>query len=67
MIYVKMPRIVFKVLNVEFIISYQYSSDLLLLKTLRTKWSIQFCKEKVFSDFIIGKRRARFILGLIRY
>jgi hypothetical protein len=67
-IFVKTPRIIFKVLNFECIILKSIVFSSFLLTSLRTKWNIKFClKKNLFSHFLIGKIGGRLIFGATLY
>jgi hypothetical protein len=50
MIFVKIPRIIFKILNFEFIVCQLYGFQFFLITTIRSKGHIQFLLKK--SDFV---------------
>jgi hypothetical protein len=66
-IFVKTPRIIFKVLNFKCIISKSIVFTCFLLASLRTKWNIKFCKEKTCLLFSHWKNRGSPNIRALRY
>jgi hypothetical protein len=61
-----MPRILFKVLNFEFIIRNSIVYTSFCVQTSELNDILQFIKTNYFSDIFIGKTGGRLIFGLIR-